>query len=91
MPLIRTACRPAIVKTALKVALVVGLVLNAINQGGRLFGGEPILWGHVLLNFVVPFCVSSYSAARTQMRAGGAGPASDPVGPRRRDPGASPP
>lgn len=66
--LLRTACTRPIVLAALKVALVVGCVLNLINQGGAVFSGSPISWGHVAMNFLVPSLVSSYSAAKNQMR-----------------------
>ena len=56
-----------IVIAALKVALVVGTLLNLINQGGRLLDGLPLSWFHVLLNYLVPYCVASYSAARNEL------------------------
>ncbi|MDN4016150.1 nitrate/nitrite transporter NrtS [Zwartia panacis] len=46
------------------MALLVGSVLNLINQGDAILGPAEISWAHVALNFFVPFCVSSYSAAR---------------------------
>lgn len=58
---------PGIVRNAAKVAFVVGVILNIINQGPALWRGAGVSWWHVLLNFVVPFCVSSYSAAKNQM------------------------
>ncbi|MBI2277081.1 MAG: nitrate/nitrite transporter NrtS [Dechloromonas sp.] len=67
-PLIQTACQPSIVRAAIKVALVVGTILNLINQGGRLVEGLSPAWFHVLLNYLVPYCVSSYSAARNELR-----------------------
>lgn len=52
--------------SALKVSLVVGTVLNVVNNGERLMAqGTVSLW-QVAMNFVVPFCVSSYSAARNE-------------------------
>ncbi|MEO6747935.1 MAG: nitrate/nitrite transporter NrtS [Caldimonas sp.] len=60
--------RPAIVLTALKVSFVVGTLLNAINQGEALWAGHTIIWWRVALNYVVPYCVSSYSAARNEAR-----------------------
>lgn len=52
--------------SALKVSLVVGTVLNVVNNGERLMAhGSVSLW-QVAMNFVVPFCVSSYSAARNE-------------------------
>lgn len=56
-----------IVRNALRVALVVGTVLNVINQGDAIFNGGPISWLHVALNFVVPYCVASYSAAKNEI------------------------
>lgn len=66
--LLRTACKRPIVVAAVKVALVVGTILNMINQGGRLLDGLPPSWFHVVLNYLVPYCVSTYSAARNEMR-----------------------
>lgn len=68
--LFRTATRPHIVKSALKVALVVGTVLNLINQGERKLSGESIAWMHAILNYFVPFWVSSYSVAKNEMARG---------------------
>jgi len=56
-----------IVMSAARVSLVVGCVLNLINQGEVLFSGAQVSWRHVVLNFLVPYAVSSYSAARNQM------------------------
>jgi hypothetical protein len=50
------------------VSLVVGVVLNAVNQGGPMLDGEPVIWSQLMLNFVVPYCVSSYSAAVSAVR-----------------------
>lgn len=66
--LLRTACQRPIVVAAVKVALVVGTILNMINQGGRVLDGMPLSWFHVVLNYLVPYCVSTYSAARNEMR-----------------------
>lgn len=60
--------QPRIVLTALKVSFVVGTVLNLINQGEALSSGHTIVWWRVALNYVVPYCVSSYSAARNEAR-----------------------
>ncbi|AYH43846.1 nitrate/nitrite transporter NrtS [Azoarcus sp. DN11] len=62
------ACRPEIASAALKVSLVVGVMLNGVNQGGVLLDGGAIDWGRGLLNFLVPYCVSSYSAALNATR-----------------------
>lgn len=55
--------RPVIAQ-ATKVSLFVGSCLNAINQGPAAWRGEPLEWSKFALNFLVPFLVSSYSAAK---------------------------
>jgi hypothetical protein len=71
---LRTACRCAISdgvpRRSLIVALVVGTVLNLINQGRALFAGGPIDWGTFVLNFVVPYCVSTYGAVSYRLGKG---------------------
>jgi hypothetical protein len=62
--------RPVVIN-AIKVSLVVGTCLNAINQGAALWHGSGVEWDKVLLNFVVPYLVASYSAARARMALGG--------------------
>ncbi|MBI3146836.1 MAG: nitrate/nitrite transporter NrtS [Pseudogulbenkiania sp.] len=51
--------RPRIVRNALEVALLVGAVLNLVNQGGRILDGSPVSWLQVIMNFCVPYCVST--------------------------------
>lgn len=49
---------------ALKVSLVVGTVLNLLNQGQAILQGDyPDGW-RLLLNYLVPFGVSLYSAVK---------------------------
>ena len=50
--------------SALKVAAVVGTVLNLINNGPQIWQHHSVNVWQALLNYVVPFCVSAYSAAR---------------------------
>lgn len=65
--LLQLACSARIVRSALWVAAVVGTLLNVINQGGVILTGNDISWFHLLLNYVVPYCVATYSAARNEM------------------------
>ncbi len=51
---------------ALRVSLVVGTLLNAINQGGQFINDLEIAWVQILLNFMVPYAVASYSAAKNE-------------------------
>lgn len=64
--LLRLMLEPRIVWSALKVSLVVGTVLNVINNGEQFWMHRPVNLWQAALNFVVPFCVSSYSAARNE-------------------------
>jgi hypothetical protein len=63
----------ATVRRCVPVAVVVGCVLSAINEGPRIAGGHLgwLTWVQVGLNFVVPFCTSSYGfLASARVRAG---------------------
>jgi hypothetical protein len=65
----RAAARRPILGFAVKLALVVGTVLNMINQGGDLIrGGTDFSWAQCLLNYLVPFLVSAYSGGRNELR-----------------------
>ncbi len=44
------------------VALVVGTILNLINQGDALFGPATISWIKIVLTYLVPYAVSTYGA-----------------------------
>lgn len=50
------------------VALVVGTVLNAINQGDVLLGATSVNWVKIILTYIVPYCVSTYGAVSFRMR-----------------------
>lgn len=54
-------CRP-VMQRALLVALVVGTVLNMINQGDALLAGQAVNWIKVGLTYCVPFFVATYGA-----------------------------
>jgi hypothetical protein len=54
------------VRRALWVALVVGSVLNVINQGDALFSGGAFDWIKAALTYVVPFFVSLHDAAQAR-------------------------
>ncbi|MDD4991166.1 MAG: nitrate/nitrite transporter NrtS [Paludibacter sp.] len=55
-----------IVLTALKVAIVVGTILNLINQWNSIIGldFERISIFKMLLTYCVPYLVSTYSAVK---------------------------
>lgn len=50
------------VRRSLLVALIIGTVLNAINQGTELFSGTaPVVW-KLMLTYFVPFAVASFGS-----------------------------
>ena len=64
---LKALTKAQIVKSALKVSMVVGTILNLINQNGLMLDNGTISWLHVLMNYAVPYCVSSYSAAMNEI------------------------
>lgn len=63
------AFSPKIVKKAIKVALVVGIILNLINQGEKIISLDlgSINLFKFILTFFVPYGVSAYSAAQANL------------------------
>jgi hypothetical protein len=44
------------------VALIVGAILNLINQGDALWSGGKLNFTKLILTFAVPYCVATYGA-----------------------------
>lgn len=59
---LRVGLRPAVARRSLIVALVVGTLLNLINQGDVLISGGELNRLKIALTFAVPFCVATYGA-----------------------------
>ena len=55
-------------RRSLVVALVVGTILNLINQGDALIGGGHIVIPKLLLTYCVPYCVSTYGAVSLRLK-----------------------
>ena len=56
--------RPSTIKRATKISLIVGSILLAINQGELILVGEtPAIW-KIILTYITPYSVSSYSTAK---------------------------
>ena len=53
---------------SLRIALVVGTLLNLINQGDAILGAAQIHWFKLVLTYIVPYLVSTYSAVALQMK-----------------------
>lgn len=71
-------CRGATVHAAWRIAVVVGTILSAVNQGGVVAAGEASVgtWARVAFNYAVPFVVASVgylSACRTDVKAAASG------------------
>ena len=60
---LQIAFRPDIVRRGLKVGLIVGTILTAINYGDLLIQGVilPAMYWKILLTYCVPYCVSTYA------------------------------
>lgn len=58
------ALTPAVRNRAVKVALLVGSIIAIINYGDKVFSGALMLrdLAKILMTFLVPYCVSTYSA-----------------------------
>ena len=73
MPRWKAACVCAISegvpRRAFWVAIVVGAILNLINQGDALFGAGTVNWIKVTLTFLVPYVVSTHGAVSSRLRA----------------------
>jgi len=51
-----------VLRRSFVVALIVGTILNLINQGDALFTGENVSLTKLLLTYVVPYVVATYGA-----------------------------
>ena len=59
---VRRTFAGASVRRSLAVALVIGTVLNVINQGPEIFSGHWPVWWKLILTYFVPFAVASYGS-----------------------------
>ncbi|MBP6097655.1 MAG: nitrate/nitrite transporter NrtS [Methyloversatilis sp.] len=69
---LRSACDRQLLLTALKVSAVVGTLLNLVNQGPLIWQGGSMTCWSIGMNYLVPFCVSSYSGTQVRLGAGSA-------------------
>jgi hypothetical protein len=68
--LLKIICSKALITKALKIAFVVGIILNMINQGDLILSlnFEQLSFFKLLLTFTVPFCVSMYTAVSMKLK-----------------------
>ncbi len=62
------ALNPDIVKRSLMVSIVVGTVLNIINQGDVLLGKQSLQIGKCILTYIVPYLVATYGSVVALMK-----------------------
>ena len=62
MSFFQLARRRDIVKRSLIIAVIVGTILNLINQGDAVGDMSKFELGKCLLTYMVPYCVSTYAA-----------------------------
>jgi hypothetical protein len=72
IPKWKIACRCAVSdgvpRRSLYVALIVGTILNLINQGDAILGTGSVDWLKVILTYFVPYAVCTYGAVSAQVR-----------------------
>jgi hypothetical protein len=68
----KLACRHArsngVPRRCLYAALIVGTILNLINQGDAVFTGGAIDWLKIALTYCVPYAVCTYGAVSAQLK-----------------------
>jgi hypothetical protein len=62
------ATSPLVVKLALRTSLLIGSLLNVINQGDALFGTGELQPLKLVLTYMVPYGVATYSATSISLR-----------------------
>jgi hypothetical protein len=67
---LRRALLWPIARRSLLTMLIVGSILNLINEGDALAGAGAIKWWRLLLTYCVPFCVATFGAYSAYRAAG---------------------
>ncbi len=55
-------------RRSLWVALIVGSILNLINQGDKIFSEQPVDVAKLALTYLVPYFVSTYGAVSFRLQ-----------------------
>lgn len=63
----RSATMEGVPRRSLYVAVVVGTVLNVINQGDALVGSGNVNWFKIALTYCVPYLVCTYGAVAAKI------------------------
>jgi hypothetical protein len=65
----RYAISDGVPRRSFVVALIVGTILNLINQGDAMLAGLPLDFAKLLLTYLVPYFVSTYGAVSYRFHA----------------------
>jgi hypothetical protein len=65
----QSAVAPGVPRRSLAAAIIVGTLLNLINQGDALVAGKALDWLKLLLTYIVPYCVATYGAVAFRLDA----------------------
>ena len=79
---LKIAMRRDVVVRGLKVGVIVGTILTAVNQGDLILAGAldaSSAW-KILLTYLVPYCVSTYAGVSTIIAHNGAAASDAPPG-----------
>ncbi len=57
-----------LIKRSVTMTILIGSLLNFINQGHVIWTDANLVWPTFLLTYLVPYCVSTYSGARSAMQ-----------------------
>jgi hypothetical protein len=71
----RYAISDGVPRRSLVVALIVGTILNLINQGDAMIAGLPLNLAKLSLTYLVPYLVSTYGAVSYRFWTDKPGPA----------------
>lgn len=68
--ILNIALSKSLLSKAIKIAFVVGIILNLINQGEQIINlhTEKINFLKLCFTFIVPFCVSMYTAVSMKLK-----------------------
>ena len=62
MTICRCCISNGVPRRSFLVAVIVGTILNLINQGDAIFGDGHLNLTKIILTFAVPYCVATYGA-----------------------------
>jgi hypothetical protein len=68
LEIVRYCGSDGVPRRSLFAALIVGTVLNLINQGDVFFGDGKLNVAKIVLTYAVPYCVATYGAVSYRLR-----------------------